>query len=747
MPSKTDRSILFDLPNVMGYLNRINAEPRGMRTAIVREEAGHGYWHDKATIRIDKDGQVYAPEMYMPEDSEVPGIIADCRNYTWPEAQSTALQFRPPNYHKGTWFEFRNIKGDEVVMYQQRLEDRDGGRHYVPWTFWSDNKWRMAEPDGPLPLFGLEQLSEYSTVFIHEGAKAAEAMQHVGPDHPWYDELAGAAHVGWIGGAVNVHRTDWGPLQGARNVYIVADNDDPGWNAVPKISKRLHEEARVIAVEFGYAFPGGFDLADEFPESLYTKTSDGRSIYAGPQFSACCYPACWATKKVPNPVNPNRTLYDIRPGFMQQYQYCYEAGVFISPDAPQHLISTQDFDRWVGGYSDVLTTGNLMKKKHEKLIVKLAYEPGKPPFEKDRDGNRFVNRWRPPSVKPVDGDPTPFLDFVEYLFPDETEEMLRWIATLIGKPERRMSYGVLAVSQMQGVGKTLLGEAILKPLVGESNTSTPGESSLNGSFNGWCAGKSLTLISEIYAGQSWKVYNKLKALITDTHIEVNEKYIKPYTIHNHVHVYATSNSKRALKIEDTDRRWLIPRVAEIKKEQVYYANLLKWLQNGGLGMVLKWCRNRPDEFYVVPGVAAPRTKSKDEMIAESRDEWLQHLHDLASGIVEDKIPVVVSSLNIMDWLKEKGKVYDSIHTIRRVLEAHGFVTYKTRLRVGPTIQTFLISPAMVDVEPDLFDTACEELPKDARMEMNKVLRTYIKSPYQIGHDEEAELTSNLRVIK
>ena len=48
----------------------------------------------------------------------------------------------------------------------------------LPWTMWSDGKWRCMEPDGLLPCFGLHLLrNNYKPVMLHEGAKTALMVQ------------------------------------------------------------------------------------------------------------------------------------------------------------------------------------------------------------------------------------------------------------------------------------------------------------------------------------------------------------------------------------------------------------------------------------------------------------------------------------------------------------------------------------------------------------------------------------------
>ena len=91
------------------------------------------------------------------------------------------------------------------------------------------------------------------------------------------------------------------------------------------------------------------------------------------------------------------------------------------------------------------------------------------------DRLRLVNTYRPPTIKAIKGDPSSWIEFMEHLIPDQGDrlETLRWCATLIAGPDIRMLYGVLLISQKQGVGKSTLGEVILAPLVGPWNVSTP----------------------------------------------------------------------------------------------------------------------------------------------------------------------------------------------------------------------------------------------------------------------------------
>lgn len=287
---------LFGLPAFAAYARRVGAGPRSMLAAAVREREGR-YWRDVAVIRLDrKTGQIavtsHAGEsvsVYEPSEADRHAVAIEAKDAAWPEHVTPRAIRNLPDELKSAapddLFEFhdRDKDGDLILMLQLRRARADGGKDYLPFTYWSDNQWRRMEPDGPLPLWGLDGLPGHATAFLHEGAKAARAVRRMVEAatpgakaalaaHPWGEDLKNAAHVGWIGGALSPHRTDWSRLHkaGIEHVIIVADNDPPGHAAVPKIAWALRNySVRVEALRFDSRWPVGFDLADPFPKAMF----------------------------------------------------------------------------------------------------------------------------------------------------------------------------------------------------------------------------------------------------------------------------------------------------------------------------------------------------------------------------------------------------------------------------------------------------------------------------------------------
>jgi hypothetical protein len=278
---------------------------------------------------------------------------------------------------------------------------------------------------------------------------------------------------------------------------------------------------------------------------------------------------------------------------------------------------------------------------------------------------------------------------MEYMFPnpEERHEVLRWAATLIARPETRMEYGLLLVSERQGVGKTTLGSSILAPLVGTQNVGYPTESQIvQSEFNGWLANKRLCVVNEIYSGHSWKAYNKLKSAITDREIEVNEKYQRSYTIENWCHVFACSNSMRALRIEEDDRRWFYPEVTEDKWPREKFEHFHNWLKSGGLNIIRHWAESQKD--YVQKGQAAPMTERKKELIVASRTEGQQEAAELAEALNRKDEPVVLTMKDIVGWVRQavQGKLYDSDLELRKAMKECGAIWYDERFLIGGRLQ-------------------------------------------------------------
>lgn len=695
---------LDEMPAVKGYLDRIGAEARSLTTAIVKEKNGR-YWNDVARIKFKADGSIVAEGDYVPTDQEQMNIKQAFANVKFPKMIFGDHFDRLPEWVRNAededLFYFKDRTGN-LLMIQHRVE-LDDGKRYVPYTFWEDGRWRPCEPEGKLPLWGMDRLGDYTTVFIHEGAKAARSVSDMVEgvnlkakqrfaEHPWREELAGAAHLGWIGGALAPGRTDWKELMrlGVKRVYIVADNDNEGKAAIPRIAQQLRIPC--FSIEFTQDWPPAFDLADPFP-SKWFKEIEGKRYYTGPDIRDIMHPATWATDLVPPPPGSRgRPTQRLREAFRDQWAYVEALDMYCHVELLDILRDTTVVNKMLSPFSHSVNTARLINQAYAGRKTTLCYRPDSNERLIRHNSFSAINQHHPSRIKAEPGDPQPFLDFMAYMFPNEEEcwEMMRWCATLIARPSTRMLYSILLVSEATGIGKTLLAAEILAPLVGWHNSSFPSETDITqGEFNSWCVNKRLIIVNEIYSGHSWKAYHKLKSVITDDKVRVNEKYQRAYSTENWAHVIASSNSLRALKMESDDRRWFYPTVNEDRWPLERFGAFRAWLEAGGLSIVRWWAENLGD--YVQRGERSPMTTRKKHLIAESRSEAQTEANHLGEALMAHPEPACLAMRDVVGFIRSsvQGRVFDTDVELRKAMKEARVSVFPDRIKVNGRMQYVL----------------------------------------------------------
>lgn len=717
---------LNDLANVRAYLYRIKAEPRTFRSAVITEKISH-YSKDSSIIHFDKDGQVLTKiDKFKPTETEQALIKSDFSTVEFPE------QKRLPNLYnlneelkaidKEDLFEFCDIDGS-IIMLQQRWMGKDGIKGYTNWTYWTDDEWRKIDPEGPLPIWGMENLKDHTTVFLHEGCKAARNAQRIiesKKDHPWKKELSHTVHLGWIGGAAAPNRTNFSQLQklGVKTVYIVSDNDKLGLQVVPIISEKLN--VMTFQLQFTNEWPSAFDLGDEFPKHMFEEI-DGQKHYIGPPFISCVHPATWATNLLEK--GDGKFDVELRDHFKDMWAYVEEADIYVCKVLPNLLRGEKILNNMMAPFSHAEEITPYILKAYSGRSTSLCYRPDRAGLIITNGNSSSINLHTPTTIQEEPGDPAPFLEFMAYLFPnsEEREQVERWCATLIGRPDIRMEYAMLLISEATGIGKTSLGAKILRPLVGIQNASTASEQDItDNAFNEWVANKRLVVVNEIYSGHSWKAYHALKSIITDKDIMVNQKYQRQYQVENWAHILACSNSMRALKIEQDDRRWFYPEVTEEKWEKNKFGTFFKWLDSGGLSIIKFWARNYTN--YVMPGERAPMTQRKKDMIEGSRSDGQTEVAAIAEALMKFEKPAALSMKDIVFAVRAsvQGKVFDSDNELRKTMKEVGAHIIDKRINVSGRTQYVLCNTKLL-TEIQKGEKKVEELVKEHLIKTSELI--------------------------
>ena len=424
--------------------------------------------------------------------------------------------------------------------------------------------------------------------------------------------------------------------------------------------------------------------------------------YVGPSFRALVHPSTWMTDVLPKKKGEKgRPGHALRKHAESVWIYSEVSEQFVLYERPEIIRSEAGLNKMLMSYSDAENTCRLIYKAQSSRKVNLAYRPDTLKKIIELAGTSAINTHVPCMIKPNPKIPIkPFADFLKHLVPEAKERINveKWVATLIARPEVRIGFALLMISEQQGVGKTTLGQNILKPLLGDINVSTPGETDIVSDYNHWIAHKRLAVVNEIYLGHGWKAYQSLQSIITDHSLMVNQKYVKQYEIDNWCHIYACSNSIRALKIKKEDRRWYVPRVSEKKapeaKPEQYWREFNEWLKYGGLGAIRNWAVEYGEYFR--PGEHAPASLRKLEMIEDSESDSWKEARILGGAIVEFGPPVAISMREIMAYLRTKTKreVHESDAEIRKAMRGEGVFVLPERVKIDGANQYIIGNEAL-----------------------------------------------------
>ena len=170
----------------------------------------------------------------------------------------------------------------------------------------------------------------------------------------------------------------------------------------------------------------------------------------------------------------------------------------------------------------------------------------------------FLNMWQDPKIEPLPETPEIFLKHVDYLIPDQRERELAldWLAWCVQKPSEKQMFALLIVDD-GGTGKGWIGY-MLRVLFGDQNVAMiESDDPVKDMFNGWTLNRQLGFIHELVPDRRVDLASRLKGVITEAHIWVNEKFIARFRAENRTNLFCCSNHRDALRIARKDRRWLV----------------------------------------------------------------------------------------------------------------------------------------------------------------------------------------------
>lgn len=265
-------------------------------------------------------------------------------------------------------------------------------------------------------------------------------------------------------------------------------------------------------------------------------------------------------------------------------------------------------------------------------VARVTYKPGEDRITSENE----LNTWPGWGCLPCEGDITPWNELMEYAFQDEPENrewFERWLAYPLQHPGTKMFTACVFWGIKHGTGKSFIGYT-MGEIYGKNSTEI-GDQNLQANFNDWAENKQFVIADEITGGDKRHASDRMKSMITQKHLRINQKYVPSYVVPDCVNYYFTSNHPDAFFLEDADRRFFIHELGHDPLPNEFYQRYDRWLKSGGARHLFDYLLNL-DLGNFSPEARAPDTRSKRDMIDNGRSDigaWVAMLKNQPEAIL------------------------------------------------------------------------------------------------------------------
>jgi hypothetical protein len=237
----------------------------------------------------------------------------------------------------------------------------------------------------------------------------------------------------------------------------------------------------------------------------------------------------------------------------------------------------------------------------------VAWIPGEPELIKgrlvrdggwvEREGCTTLNLYRPSTLEPKPGNPTPWLDHVNRVYPQDAEHIIAWLAQRVQTPGVKINHA-LVLAGPPGIGKDTLLEPA-KRAVGAWNFAEISPQQLLGPTNGFVKSVILRVSEARDLGEIDKIsfyeHSKTLCAAPPDVVTCNEKYVREHAAFNVTGVIITTNYKvGGIFLPADDRRHYVAwsDLEPTDFDDDYWKKLWGWFdESGGDAMVAHYLLN------------------------------------------------------------------------------------------------------------------------------------------------------------
>jgi hypothetical protein len=294
----------------------------------------------------------------------------------------------------------------------------------------------------------------------------------------------------------------------------------------------------------------------------------------------------------------------------------------------------------------------------------VVFAPGK------RLDRHCKNLWRGFAVEARQGDCSLYLKFIREIICCKNQELYEWLlnhmAYAIQNPGE-VGHVAVVLRGSKGTGKSFFVERY-GHLWGNHFLAIVQPSQVVGKFNAHLRTCSVLFANESLFAGNHQQENALKALITDTELQIEDKFISAVPAPNYLHVYIAGNADWLIRASSDERRYAVfdvsPEFAAAQgrpnpKTSAYFKAIYEQLMNQGGNEALLYFFQHRDLSGFDPRLAPPTPALFDQIIqsldSDTEKAWYECL---ASGQIPARInedgTANLMSEDFIAWAKSRG---------------------------------------------------------------------------------------------
>lgn len=238
---------------------------------------------------------------------------------------------------------------------------------------------------------------------------------------------------------------------------------------------------------------------------------------------------------------------------------------------------------------------------------------------------------------------------------DISKYIEKWFAHCIQYPEEKSCTIVPTFISNEGAGKTTLVDMSRK-MFGKQKVLCTSEPSQHvwGKFNGLMKDAYFINLNELCSKETNGFGGKMKELITDPTLIVNEKGVKPYSMNSYHRYINTTNEDEPSKTTQGDRRNLFIRCSDEKVgNKEYFKELYGYVEDRTVIQDLYEYFKRMKDIHLFKAIPKPVTKYQETLMEGNRsyqDMWLEHYAIQHSLTKTSLIPASEVFAVFNDWI-------------------------------------------------------------------------------------------------